>query len=83
LRVTKANISWVLKRLERDRLISRRSDPNDRRKIRAKLSPRGAAVVNELVIVARDTLEERFADLTPAERGKLKELLSRIAWPRE
>jgi DNA-binding MarR family transcriptional regulator len=81
LRVTKANISWVLKRLEADRLITRRTDPNDRRKIRAKLTQRGAAVVDELVIVARDTLEEMFVGLKASERAQLKRLLSRISWP--
>ena len=83
LRVTKANISWVLKRLEADRLVSRRPDPDDRRKIRARLTQRGAAVVSELVVVARDTLEEIFAGLSPPERVQLKELLSRVAFPTE
>jgi DNA-binding MarR family transcriptional regulator len=79
LRVTKANISWALKRLEQDRLIVRRADPDDRRKVRAKLTKRGAAVLDSLVILARDTLEEIFADLDAGERAQLKDLLSRAA----
>jgi DNA-binding MarR family transcriptional regulator len=79
LRVTKANVSWVLAGLERQGLIKRRPDPSDGRKIRARVTAAGKAVLKELVPIARDCCEEALADLGDRERQQLKQLATRVA----
>jgi DNA-binding MarR family transcriptional regulator len=79
LRVTKANVSWVLNSLEQQGLIVRRPDPRDKRKIRARVTPKGRRMLQRLVPRARDCFEDAFAALSSDERDRLKQLVERVA----
>lgn len=78
LRVTKANVSWVLTRLEKQGLITRNTDPADGRRIRASLTKRGRETLEELVPLALETLDEAFAGLNARDRTQLKQITSRV-----
>jgi DNA-binding MarR family transcriptional regulator len=60
----RSNITQLIDRLEADGLVERVSDPEDRRAVRAAVTPQG---------------EERFAAGTEAIRGVQAELASRVS----
>jgi DNA-binding MarR family transcriptional regulator len=78
LRVTKANISLVLAGLERQKLIRRRADPNDNRRIRATVTKRGQELLADLIPGAIDAVHAAFAPLPRSDRARLKALAQRL-----
>jgi DNA-binding MarR family transcriptional regulator len=76
--VTRATISGLLDGLEKDGLVERRPDPEDRRLIRLFLTPAG----NQLLQKARPTYCEWFANviapLTEDERKQLVNILQKL-----
>lgn len=63
----------VLDRMERDGLVRRRQDPEDRRLVRIHLTPRGEAMVAELLLAARQHESEIVA--RHPESAAIKDLL--------
>lgn len=78
LRVTKANVSWVLGRLDEQRLITREVEPTDGRRIRVRLTRRGRSIVDELVPIARDAMEEALSDVSAKDRQQLRRIARQI-----
>lgn len=78
LMLSSAGMTSRLDRLEQRGLVSRASDPNDRRGILVQLTPRGLAMVD--LVVAANTREEKelIAGLTPGEVGSLAGLLQKV-----
>jgi DNA-binding MarR family transcriptional regulator len=72
-----------LDRLERRGLIARRRDPNDRRGLKIVLSDAGFALVDGIFASHVVTIENMLAHLKTNERDQLRDLLSKIAMPRE
>lgn len=78
LRVTKANVSLVLGALERQELIRRRTDPDDGRKIRARLTDRGEKLLVEIMPGALEAVGEKLGTLPEPDRATLKRLARHI-----
>ncbi|MBC8101023.1 MAG: MarR family transcriptional regulator, partial [Cytophagales bacterium] len=76
--VTKANVTGLMDRLERQELIRRDSDAPDRRVIRACLTTRGAALL-EAALPHRDRLlSDLLACLSSTEKADLIGLLTKL-----
>ncbi|MBX6372839.1 MAG: MarR family transcriptional regulator [Acetobacteraceae bacterium] len=65
----------VLDRMERDGLVRRHADQQDRRVVRLTLTPRGEAMTAELLVAARAHEAEVLARHPPEEVEALKALL--------
>ncbi|MCO6414713.1 MarR family transcriptional regulator [Siccirubricoccus sp. KC 17139] len=68
----------LLDRMVRDGLVRRAQDPRDRRVVRIGLTPRGEAIVAELVVAARQHEAEVLARYPEAEALALKSLLRAV-----
>jgi len=77
----KAAAARALSRLESDGYIQRLPDPDDRRLVRAWLTPRGRSQRALLERAAADTIEHLTATLSASERRTLKRLLATLASP--
>jgi DNA-binding MarR family transcriptional regulator len=78
LRIEGATVTRHLDRLEREGLVTRSRDPEDRRQISVELSPGGKALHRRLRAVAR-RLDDRVCEgLTDRDRSDLERVLERI-----
>jgi DNA-binding MarR family transcriptional regulator len=68
----------ILNCLEREGLATRRRDPTDRRRHIVEITERGADVVHTIERALGAFEAELFADLSEAETGQLRELLTRV-----
>jgi len=78
VRVTKANVSLVLRALEREGLVTREAEPADGRRLRVKLTRKGKRLVQELVPLVREAMEEGLAPLSKRDRNELRRITRRI-----
>lgn len=78
LAVEQPTMANTLKRMERDGLIVRVPDAEDRRQAHIHLTPRGRALEEVLTDSARETNAVALADLDPAERQQLLALARRV-----
>lgn len=76
--VSRASMSGVLDTLERDGLVTRTSDPEDRRGILVLLTPAGRALIDEVCPGYFTRVAEIIQPLDPAERKQLVALLKKI-----
>jgi DNA-binding MarR family transcriptional regulator len=79
LSCVKSNITQLVDRLERDGLVERQSDPNDRRARLATLTAAGRRACREGQKIQRAAEQELFEKLTAAESRALAGLLAKIA----
>lgn len=74
----RSNITQLVDRLEKEGLVEREQDPDDRRGVRAVLTAAGAELSRE-GITQIDVVRARFAAaFTAAERAELARLLARV-----
>ena len=78
LRIEGATVTRHLDRLERQGLISRSRDPDDRRQISVSLTPAGKLLHRRLRAVARRVDERVCEGLTDRDRSDLERVLERI-----
>ncbi len=78
LLVTGGNVTYVMDRLEEQGLAYRDRCPNDRRLIRAKLTPAGRALLADVVPGYFDFIEHLSRHLTTEEQETLGNLLKRL-----
>ncbi len=78
LGMTRGAISKLADRIEAKVLIERRPDPDDHRYQSLALTKAGRALVPQLSGLADQNDAEFFAHLTPAERGRLENILKDI-----
>ncbi|MBI2206856.1 MAG: MarR family transcriptional regulator [Candidatus Rokubacteria bacterium] len=78
LLVTAGNLTGIVDRLERDRLVRRRPHPADRRAARLTLTPRGWKAVSEAVPVHHETIARMLALLPRRDLAQLRVLLGRL-----
>lgn len=64
--------------LERDGMVERCGDPNDRRAILASLTPTGRKALSEALRVSDRVMNASFAHLTPEENSRLLALLEKL-----
>lgn len=74
----KSTITRVIDRLERDQLVKRMPDPDDRRAQRVVLSLKGVQVRYEAVQLHAASVERRMALLSNDEQQQLGELLHKL-----
>jgi len=79
LDVDASNLVALLNELEADGLISRRRDPEDRRRHVVEISKRGTKLVCEVERAAAEVEDQFFAALDDDERAALQGLLARVA----
>jgi DNA-binding MarR family transcriptional regulator len=79
IHTTNASVSATIDGLERDGLVRRTPNPNDRRSMVVRLTPRGRKRVEEAVPVRYDDTEVGMGVLSLDERAQLASLLLRIS----
>jgi DNA-binding MarR family transcriptional regulator len=78
LLVTAGNLTGIVDRLVRDRLVRRRPHPVDRRAARLTLTPRGWNAVSEAVPIHHKTIARLLATLSQRDLEQLRRLLGRL-----
>jgi DNA-binding MarR family transcriptional regulator len=78
LSCVKSNITQLVDRLETDGLVARRTDPHDRRAIRAELTAAGRKAVAEGTRVQQETERALLKGLTRGEVEQLQALLAKV-----
>jgi MarR family 2-MHQ and catechol resistance regulon transcriptional repressor len=76
--VTRSNITGLMDRLEKDKLVSREVNPADRRSLTAKLTAKGKKIVEEIIPLLKDFTEEVMSPLSEAEKEVLIKLLQKF-----
>ena len=74
LRLDSGTLTPLLKRLERDGLVTRQRDPNDERRLRVHLTTRG----EDLRASAREVQDQLACKLAPLGVGDITELRERV-----
>lgn len=78
LGVTNRAITGLVDALEREGVVARRSDPDDRRAVRLELTGAGVALVGKIERLQHEVSEQIFAPLSQPERDQLAGLLRRF-----
>jgi|UPI00068C3D91 MarR family 2-MHQ and catechol resistance regulon transcriptional repressor len=76
--VSRANITGLIDRLQRDGLVVRAVDPKDRRVIRAQLTPRAVQLIHGVLPLHMNLLKQATASLNPEEKETLIRLLTKL-----
>lgn len=76
--IDRTTMGGLIDRLEKEGLVVRQADPEDRRAYRICLTEKGKALQPELTPLARRAQEMFIAKLTPQEVETLKSLLEKI-----
>ena len=76
--VTAGNLTGLVDRAERDGIVERRPDPNDRRLTRVALTARGQKLAHKAIARHSELAEEILGPLQPKEREELRRLLGRL-----
>jgi DNA-binding MarR family transcriptional regulator len=79
LDVSPRNITGLIDHLERDGLVERIHDLNDRRSIQARLTTRGLQTLSDLWDEARASQLSAVTDFSPEELRELRRLCLRVA----
>lgn len=77
--VDASTLSPQVQRLERDGLVVREVDPEDRRAVLVRVTPAGRRLLARLHVGRRALLAERLRDWTQAEREQAAAVLARLA----
>ncbi|MET9910416.1 MarR family transcriptional regulator [Streptomyces sp. NPDC006476] len=77
--VTTGAVTGILNRLERAGYVTRRPDPNDRRRVRVAALPEAEARVREIYEPYYARLAELFADYSPDEIAVLTDWFTRAS----
>ena len=65
--------------LEKQNLIERLADPNDRRGTLVKLTQEGKNLIDEVIVTHLETETKLLSDLTPSQQKELSKLLAKLA----
>jgi MarR family transcriptional regulator, organic hydroperoxide resistance regulator len=76
--VEPSTMTGLLDRMERDRLVARRADPEDRRAQRISLTEEGKKVRDPALDVVDKTLNRVLAGVTDQDLVRVKEVLRRV-----
>jgi DNA-binding MarR family transcriptional regulator len=78
LALDRSDLHAIVRDLERDRLVDRARDPEDRRRNQVRLTPKGRAALKRLDARVQAAQDDLLAPLTAAERRELERLLTRV-----
>jgi DNA-binding MarR family transcriptional regulator len=81
LRIVPRSATGVVEGLEEVGLLRRETDPADRRSVLVSLTDAGRGTLDELAEARRQTAEELFGSLDPADQRRLLTLLTRLDTP--
>lgn len=76
--ISSAGVTLRIDRLEKDGLIVRERDPEDRRVVRSRLTEEGLTKIDELFAEHLENERRMLAGLSPAECRQLARLLSKL-----
>jgi DNA-binding MarR family transcriptional regulator len=76
--VTRATMTGLIDTLERDGLVKRDPDPNDRRMMSVNLTPKGEALINHILPGHFRRMAALMSSLSEIERKTLVHLLNKI-----
>ncbi|MEV7403867.1 MarR family transcriptional regulator [Streptomyces sp. NPDC091267] len=76
--ISSAGVTLRIDRLEKDGLIRRERDPEDRRVVHSRLTDEGLSVIDELFSEHLDNERQMLAGLSPAECRQLARLLEKL-----
>ncbi|GBR00591.1 MarR family transcriptional regulator [Gluconobacter cerinus NRIC 0229] len=77
--IEQPGMATLLARMERDGLIEREPDPDDKRVSQIRLSPVGFTKSQQVIPIMEGASEEAFKGFTPLERDILITLLERMS----
>lgn len=80
--VSRATMTGLIDTLERDGLVTREPDQQDRRMMLVQMTPMGRDVMSRLLPLHFQTVAELLSPLNESERQTLMQLLARISRPR-
>lgn len=75
LGVSRPTVTSNLDRLERDGLLERQTDPENRRRVRVVLTDKGRAAVEQVIPVQQALEKEMLSGVPPRQRAQLEDLL--------
>jgi DNA-binding MarR family transcriptional regulator len=78
LLVTSGNLTGIVDRLEAEGLVARNPDPNDRRVIRIKLTPRGRQLTRDILPKHAEDVHEVLSFMSRERLALLNELLDEL-----
>ncbi|HEC01738.1 MAG TPA: MarR family transcriptional regulator [Sphingomonadales bacterium] len=78
LDMDQVQVTRALNKLLDNGYISRRTDPNDRRKVILNLSEKGAGVYGAIVDMAMNLEQKLLAEMTEKERGDFRDILKKL-----
>jgi DNA-binding MarR family transcriptional regulator len=78
LACVKSNVTQLIDRLEADGLVSRQSDPTDRRSRLAAITPAGRRAYDEGLRIQQDAEKDLFGALTADESATLAHLIRKL-----
>jgi MarR family 2-MHQ and catechol resistance regulon transcriptional repressor len=78
LQVSRANITGLVERLEKDGLVVRHSHPSDRRAFRICLTARGGELINACLPVHNNLIHRAMSSLSTEEKEMLTALLEKL-----
>jgi DNA-binding MarR family transcriptional regulator len=78
LMVSNGNVTGLTDALEREGLVSREPEPDDRRSLRIRLTPAGKRAFDAMTPVHEEWIDMMMAGLTRAEMAHLLELLGKL-----
>lgn len=78
MEIEKAPAGRIIDRLEHKSWIERRPDPADRRINRIYLTTLGQRIHDAITPIAEATVNDALADLSPADRKRVTELMARV-----
>lgn len=74
----KVRVSRAVAKLLATGYVTRRTDPEDRRRAILELTPAGLTIYRQLVPLVRSVEDKLLADLSPAERTALEQTIAKI-----
>ncbi|TRW94579.1 MarR family transcriptional regulator [Paracoccus sp. M683] len=76
--VQKSQMSRTVSALEEKGFVEREINPEDKRSIHLRLTPRGQGVVREVLQASRERNRQMLSELTDGERGELMRLMEKV-----
>ncbi len=76
--VTGGNVTGITDQLEKEGLVTRDNDPNDRRSISVKLTPEGRAQFDRMAIAHEQWVVEMFGGLGLDEKSRMHQRLGKL-----
>ncbi|CAM2166087.1 MarR family transcriptional regulator, 2-MHQ and catechol-resistance regulon repressor [Paraburkholderia sacchari] len=78
LMVTGGNVTGITDQLEKEGLVTRDADPEDRRSIAVRLTPEGRAAFDRMAAAHEQWVVEMFGGLSLDEKSKMHERLGKL-----